>query len=1719
MEINAYIVRLSQLMENNLIDDQFFTENPSKVLGEMSISDYMNMIVVKGNKESVVSFFKDQPMPESPITEPVNEELDPVIEPKVLEEVIIPKKTRKSKVVTETMPVHVKEHHILSIEDNIKKYTPHLTDEDIKGFVWYNRTLGIPMTGWEKWFIKSTKKELATATEEVEYLNNKWQSIGVFLKGQEVGKPTRFQHNYNGITYVSVRSIDGQILLIDKDKLKIPSDLYDKDELNKLVKAKALFYLNGSYVPLHIYTNTDYQILRSSLNDDKAYILKEFGQDVLDYHEDHLKSYLSFRIDEPNRDKRFKLNPFGQIAREFELEYNERDMNLSEAFIAYCRNLNQSAFELVSKNEFSSIILYGRDRADRGSSDEDKEKKKVDVNSAFIEAERLFSDFLFSELDREYQVKLNVIINETYNRSLVVRNDKIPVGFSCSSIFGDNEFSLRPVQVEAFKYAVARNSFCLALTVGFGKTSVSISLLAYMVQSGVAKRPMLIVPKPTLKNWMREMNGYWADDKNNISFVEREGMKQYFGILTGTGIQINYLSNLNKKYQTVLKNNPIRDNTITLMSYEALEKIYIQDADERMHVINTWKTILKQSVEGKKESERSESKKMLSLIESLNKVDKDAVIPIDDTKIDFIMVDEAHRLKNMFVGVEADKSSRIKSGFKGSSSNRALRAFYLSQYMHKNYKGRLGFLTATPFSNSPLEVFTMLCFLGYGELVKNNVYKIQNFVEQFFNETFEYVVDSKNQIVAQSVMKKYKNKRILYKLLTNVFLYKNDPKVAGISRPCIIRYPNKEEKIILKMSDLQMMQRGRLSDDRKIIKYIESEVEGNDLLERYYEEFKERMRSMEFGKSDIGLAGSILACSKISALSPFASSPVAIGFMSDHPWKELYEYSPKIKFTIDAINSMLEYQLSKGEKPSSFVIYSSLGNNILPYIKEALEHIVGFKKNILKESDDDDGIFNIDEVEIIEGSADSDKEINRRELIQAQFNIGKVKVIIGTATIKEGLNLQGNSSTLFNLTPDWNSTDVEQIEGRIHRQGNRYGYVRIITPLVIGTLDSFIYQKYEEKQSRLKDIWEDDGQMVTEDMNVDISPEKQKELILSDEDQIAKIRFGFIKRNLDNQMNKLNDDIDLLVSSAHTIRNYNKFLTKATEQLDQLQEVVNLNIETFKFLLEQPKLPSYINKERIKTILEYYTEFKQDVDAACISREAKDIVNILSPSFMRRSLALNIRTYDDMNDFKKLMKSYEFSNAENLINEEIAIYPYAIALKYLDHYNQNNTSNFLELKQVYNSAKLVERELLIPNGLTLISPVEKLKDIEQTYRIKKEEAQRYYATIFDESGRPAEEYYKEVTAEIKQGLDQENRMALNPDQMVREFCAKTNSQLSLLKEDVDTDDCEIPSSPMLVEFETPQVEATEYIDDKYTKLYKSIKTVLPDLDKMKVGFHARSGKYGDAIMPLSVEVQYLHDSEDILNVEGGGYKLIMEHNMIVNGDLITDPRIDFAIYPSIKAAVPLNFEMNMMGVYQVFVEKKKIIDAKRMNECVKFVHQWCINLVEQGRMITMLGLKIKMLKEILGVKKFERGGKVSNDNTVNRIYWQTNTDQSLKYGNHKDNSVLVIDFENGDQYEVLYISDDEYDNGKGFEYADSEHFFFMNRGELFGKRPYYILSHDFTSGVYDKNLIAMKVLSMLKDKSVKSWIKDESTPKEVFVMLDNIIIPDSVEYENVIHKN
>jgi hypothetical protein len=129
----------------------------------------------------------------------------------------------------------------------------------------------------------------------------------------------------------------------------------------------------------------------------------------------------------------------------------------------------------------------------------------------------------------------------------------------------------------------------------------------------------------------------------------------------------------------------------------------------------------------------------------------------------------------------------------------------------------------------------------------------------------------------------------------------------------------------------------------------------------------------------------------------------------------------------------------------------------------------------------------------------------------------RIKVVIGSGTIREGINLQRYSTVLYNAFVDWNPTDQIQLDGRIHRQGNIFSNVRINIPLMIDSMDIFIFQKLEEKTSRLNTIWAKNGRQNVLKLE-DYDPKELKNVLIKNPKKLAEFQ---IKENVE----LLGDDI------------------------------------------------------------------------------------------------------------------------------------------------------------------------------------------------------------------------------------------------------------------------------------------------------------------------------------------------------------------------------------------------------------------------------------------------------------------------------------------------------------------------------------------------------------------------------------------------------------------
>ena len=176
--------------------------------------------------------------------------------------------------------------------------------------------------------------------------------------------------------------------------------------------------------------------------------------------------------------------------------------------------------------------------------------------------------------------------------------------------------------------------------------------------------------------------------------------------------------------------------------------------------------------------------------------------------------------------------------------------------------------------------------------------------------------------------------------------------------------------------------------------------------------------------------------------------------------------------TINALRSKLP-RLNAALKVSGQVVY--LNKVRFKYKGENYNMVEIIREYLVKE-----GTFSRDEVGYVGTGGDPVEKTIK------DFQDGKLQVLFGTPAIKEGVDLQQNGSILYVLTPDWNPTDMRQIEGRIWRRGNPYRQIRVVYILLDQSVEIFVYAKLEEKSLRLKKIMQERNYVLElEEMSLD----------------------------------------------------------------------------------------------------------------------------------------------------------------------------------------------------------------------------------------------------------------------------------------------------------------------------------------------------------------------------------------------------------------------------------------------------------------------------------------------------------------------------------------------------------------------------------------------------------------------------------------------------------
>jgi SNF2 family DNA or RNA helicase/predicted RNA methylase len=356
------------------------------------------------------------------------------------------------------------------------------------------------------------------------------------------------------------------------------------------------------------------------------------------------------------------------------------------------------------KNQNITTMSKGRDVED------DPEAEAALLRRIKEVADKAKANFdAWARANDQIQVSLHNKLNSPEALRFIEEPDGTPL-----NIPNLNTITFKP---HAYQYAAARRyarhfAGVLGFDVGLGKTLTALASVQYAQSIGVKKKTIFVVPNATLTNWKKEAGKAYLDTSDCL----------FVGVVAGKSGK-DKVDNAQVKIDL----NVIRENrhAKVFMTLEAFKLIPLRDETMEAYI-----SYLQQNDDAYLLAEKDAEKKRAN-IAAANKAAgvkdvgaKSGALPyFEDMGVDSLVLDEAHNYKN---------SKMTSSAFVGakyladpSKSQRGMdmqaKAWFVRGLTARN-DGVVS-LTATPVTNSPLEVYAMLT-LAMGEREVNAMYGV-----------------------------------------------------------------------------------------------------------------------------------------------------------------------------------------------------------------------------------------------------------------------------------------------------------------------------------------------------------------------------------------------------------------------------------------------------------------------------------------------------------------------------------------------------------------------------------------------------------------------------------------------------------------------------------------------------------------------------------------------------------------------------------------------------------------------------------------------------------------------------------------------------------------------------------------------------------------------------------------------------------------------------------
>jgi SNF2 family DNA or RNA helicase/uncharacterized protein YqiB (DUF1249 family) len=794
--------------------------------------------------------------------------------------------------------------------------------------------------------------------------------------------------------------------------------------------------------------------------------------------------------------------------------------------------------------------------------DEKAERLKADiakVKSGFVKFLKGHeqSDAITDRYNRAY----NNYLQKQYDESPIENLSKFAYDRVIATTPNGREVTARE-KAGAHTWALVRRMYdqkkgLVAHGVGLGKTLEAIVLTLLHKETGRAKKPLIVTPKSVLKNWLNEIDK-WTVGVNYVVV----GMKK---VTNKAGVSRWVEENAGEK-RVKLMQIASGEYDMVLMSRDTFGMIDLAPETKK----NMLDELVEKYYPQLESASKLAKKKRDHALQQLSKMmeNKDAIqgIYLENLGFDMMVRDEAHDSKNLLQSIEEN----IK-GVNSTSAQRSTHNLFASKIIRsQNNEGGFYSLTATPISNSPLEVFNMLLPVAEKELADLGINNMDDFIRKFAIKEYAPTTDTDGRVIMKEKFGGWSSPDILRKLFFRFTDYKTKDDVQSVKAN--IKFPNeKPENVMSTLNEGQkkLFRNCQLRiwtvrfkrwdkdhgtwklNEEKIKKEIEdgmfTQEDADELSEYFHDDYLPKLAELNTKYTGAKDEELIDDCG-------FSIQSDMIKIASDLDWyNQKNSYFAK-QIDEDYVEKHNDLEKIKQLNDSVLGIYKNGGKQLIFAINTKLH-------DKLKKELTDMGIPS-DEICVVNGV--TAKDPIKRSKISEDYNSGKYKVIIGNyATMGEGLNFNKLTSDIHHLQPAWNYLQIEQGNGRGIRQGNDLDFVNTHYYLSKGSIDSFMSDKVRQKGKMTEEFmkgesntWNPDVELSLDDMMISMAdnPDVARKLL---ERRNVSLQNAIKEKKRMSGFRNLEEIFDLKFRMNRVPEKDSRQYKQLEQELERLQNDVN----------------------------------------------------------------------------------------------------------------------------------------------------------------------------------------------------------------------------------------------------------------------------------------------------------------------------------------------------------------------------------------------------------------------------------------------------------------------------------------------------------------------------------------------------------------------------------